>query len=211
MYVAMEANDTVRPELVFSNPSSFDITVQVIATNITAIGVNDTVCDTLSPDNDYTMGLYNVTFPANVTTRLLDIPVCDDEVFEPEESFSISVVSNSLPDNVMDGNLNQATIVIVDDDCKFLNSTDIIKLMPYVSSAITISFVQTLYQVDESNGTVEITASLSNPSTSDITVLIFSNDITAMSKCMHTTPSKLHVYMMQGTNKHMHVSALQLG
>ena len=119
MYVAMEANDTVQPELVFSNPSSFDITVQVIATDITAVGVNDTVCDTLSPDNDYAMGLYNVTFPANVTTRLLDISVCDDEVFEPEESFSISIVSNSLPDNVMDGNLNQATITIVDDDCKF--------------------------------------------------------------------------------------------
>ena len=120
MYVAMEANDTVQPELVFSNPSSFDITVQVIATDITAVSVNDTVCDTLSPDNDYTMGLYNVTFPANVTTQLLDIPVCDDEVFESNESFSISVVSNSLPDNVMDGSLNQATIVIVDDDCKFV-------------------------------------------------------------------------------------------
>ena len=119
MYVAMEANDTVQPELVFSNPSSFDITVQVIATDITAVGVNDTVCDALSPDNDYTMGLYNVTFPANVTTQLLDISVCDDKVFESNESFTISIVSNSLPDNVMDGNLSQATITIVDDDCKF--------------------------------------------------------------------------------------------
>ena len=119
MYVAMEANDTVRPELVFSNPSSFDITVQVIATDITATGVNNTVCDVLSPHNDYTMGLYNVTFPANVTMRLLDIPVCNDEVFEPDESFSILLVSNSSPGNVMGGNLNQATIIIVDDDCKF--------------------------------------------------------------------------------------------
>ena len=119
MYVAMETNDTVRPELVFSNPSSFDITVQVIATDITATGVNSTVCDVLSPYNDYTMGLYNVTFPANITTRLLDIPVCNDDVFEPDESFSISVVSNSSPDNVMGGNLSQTTIVIVDDDCKF--------------------------------------------------------------------------------------------
>jgi len=65
------------------------------------------------------MGLYNVTFPANVTTQLLDIPVCNDEVFESNESFSISVVSNSLPDNVMDGSFSQATIVIVDDDSKF--------------------------------------------------------------------------------------------
>ena len=119
MYEAMEANGNVQPELVFSNPSSFDITVQVLATGITATGVNSTVCDVLSPHNDYTMGLYNVTFSANVTMRLLDIPVCNDGVFEPDESFSISVVSNSSPDNVMGGNLNQATIVIVDDDCKF--------------------------------------------------------------------------------------------
>ena len=119
MYVAIEANETVQPELVFSNPSSFNITVQLIATDITATGVNNTVCDILSPHNDYTMRLYNVTFSANVTTRLLDIPVCNDEVFEPDESFSISVVSNSSPDNVMGGNLSQTTIVIVDDDCKF--------------------------------------------------------------------------------------------
>ena len=72
----------------------------------------------------------------------------------------------------------------------FSYPTDIINLMPYISSAITISFVQTLYRVNESNRTVEITASLSNPSTTDITVLIFSSDITAMSKCMHTTPYK---------------------
>ena len=45
-----------------------------------------------------------------------------------------------------------------------------------------------MYRVNESNGTVEVTASLSNPSMTDITVQILSNDITAMSKSMCITP-----------------------
>ena len=119
MYNAMEGNGIAEPELIFSNPSSFDITVQVMATDNTAAGVNNTECATLSPDNDYTMGLYNVTFPANVTTRSVDIPVCDDRVFKGDESFSVSIISNSSPDNVNSGSLSQATVIIIDDDCKF--------------------------------------------------------------------------------------------
>ena len=119
MYDVMEGNGIIRPELIFSNPSSFDITVQVMATDNTAAGVNNTECATLSPNNDYTLGLYNVTFPANVTTRSVDIPVCDDRVFEGDESFSVSIISNSSPDNVNSGSLSQATVIIIDDDCKF--------------------------------------------------------------------------------------------
>ena len=48
--------------------------------------------------------------------------------------------------------------------------------------AITISFNQLTYYVNENNETVELMATLSNPSTTDITVQIISNDITAMSK-----------------------------
>ena len=120
MYDVMEGNGVVRPELIFSNPSSFDITVQVMVTDISAAGVNSTECVPLNPDNDYTMGLYNITFPVNVTTRLVDIPVCDDRVFEGDERFSILIVSNSSPDNVISGSLDQATVIILDDDCKLI-------------------------------------------------------------------------------------------
>ena len=119
MYDVVEGNGVVRPELIFSNPSSFDITVQVMATDMSAAGVNSTECVPLNPDNDYTMGLYNVTFPVNVTTRSVDIPVCDDRVFEGNERFSVLIISNSSPDNVISGGLDQATVIIVDDDCEF--------------------------------------------------------------------------------------------
>ena len=118
IYVVVENNGSVQAELVFSNPASFDITVQVIVSDVSAVGVNNTECTTVNSENDYTMGLYNVTFPANVTVGVIDIPVCDDIVLEEDESFNISVVSQSLADNVTVGSVNQATVVIVDYDRK---------------------------------------------------------------------------------------------
>ena len=118
IYLFVENNGSVQAELVFSIPASFDITVQVIVSDISAIGVNNTECTIVNSENDYTMGLYNVTFPANVTVGVINIPVCDDIVLEEDESFSISVVSQSLIDNVTVGNVDQAIVVIVNDDCK---------------------------------------------------------------------------------------------
>ena len=119
MYNVVENNGSVQPVLIFSNPSSFDITIQVVTNDISAVGVNTTDCSTISGDNDYTMGLYNVTFPANVTTRTFDIPICDDMVLEDNESFNISIVSNSSPDNVTSGSLDQATVIIYDNDREY--------------------------------------------------------------------------------------------
>ena len=72
-----------------------------------------------------------------------------------------------------------------------------------------------MYRVNESNGTVEITASLSNPSMTDITVQILSNDITAMSESYahHTLYFCLSIQCMTHTHTHtyVHISALQLG
>ena len=120
MYNVVENNGSVQPVLILSNPSSFDITIQVDSNDISAVGVNTTDCSTISGDNDYTMGLYNVTFPANVTTRTFDIPICDDMVLEDDESFNISIVSDSSPDNVTSGSVDQATVIIIDNnDCEY--------------------------------------------------------------------------------------------
>ena len=127
MYVVVENNGLAQPKLVFSNPSSFDITIQVMVTDITAIGVNNTECTIINSENDYTMGLYDVIFPANVTTRVIDIPICDDIVLEGNESFNVLIVSDLSLNDVASGGsggsggaLDQATVIIVDDDCEFL-------------------------------------------------------------------------------------------
>ena len=181
MYHVIEGNGVVQLVLIFSNPSSFDIIVQVMATDISAAGVNSTECVPLNPDNDYTMGLHNVTFPVNLTTRSVDIPVCDDRIFEGDESFSVLIVSNSLPDNVINGTVDQATVIIVDDDCKlYIHKCILLIFCCFI--AITISFNQMMYRANESDGTVEIMINLSNPSMTDITVQIVSSDITAISE-----------------------------
>jgi len=119
MYVVDEDNGLVQLELIFSNPSSFDITIQVMATDVTAVGVNNTDCVVISSENDYTFGLYNFTFPANVTSRVINIPICDDIVLEEDEEFDVSIISNSLPDNVISGNVDQSTVIVVDNDGEY--------------------------------------------------------------------------------------------
>ena len=118
IYVVVENNGSVQAKLVFSNPASFDITVQVIVSDVSAVGVNNTKCTIVNSENDYTMGLYNVTLPANVAVSVIDIPICDDVVLEEDESFNISIVSQSLVDNVTIGTVDEATVIIVDDDRK---------------------------------------------------------------------------------------------
>ena len=114
-----EETELASPILIFSNPSSFDITVQVMITDITATGVNNTDCVTLSHSNDYTMGLYNVTFTTMMTESVMSISICNDIVLEDNETFQLVIVSDSLHENVTSGSPNQTVITIIDNDRKF--------------------------------------------------------------------------------------------
>jgi len=119
MYVVDEDNGLVQLELIFSNPSSFNITIQVMATDATAGGVNNTDCVVISSENDYTIGLYNVAFPANLTSRVIDIPICDDIVLEEDEEFNVSIASNSSPDNIIHGSVDRSTVTIIENDGEY--------------------------------------------------------------------------------------------
>lgn len=119
MYTFSEESEEARPNLRFSNPSSFDITIQVMITDGTAAGVNTTNCDARNPNNDYTMGLYDVTFSAMTTVSPISISVCNDIVLEDNEVFHLMIVSDSLHDNVTNGNPSQASATIIDNDRKF--------------------------------------------------------------------------------------------
>ena len=52
----------------------------------------------------------------------------------------------------------------------------------YVDTAIAISFSQSTYSVDEDDGPAQPVLVLSNPSSTDITVQVRSNNITATGK-----------------------------
>ena len=66
---------------------------------------------------DYTPGPYSVTFPTGITSVPLNIPINDDNIFENNEIFFLTI-NSSLPTGVMSGNPDQATVIIVDNDCK---------------------------------------------------------------------------------------------
>ena len=66
---------------------------------------------------DYTSGSYSVTFPAGVMSVPFSISINDDNIFENNENF-ILTINPSLPTGVMVDNPGQATVTIVDNDCK---------------------------------------------------------------------------------------------
>ena len=119
-YRTGEEIEEARANLVFSNPSSFDITIPIMITDITAVGViNSTECAALSHGNDYAMmGLRNITFSTMVIESSITIPVCNDIVLEDNETFHLMIVSDSLHANVTSGNPNQVMVTIVDNDRK---------------------------------------------------------------------------------------------
>jgi len=113
-----ELKEIAQPVIMFSNPSSFSISVYVETSDITATGGNTNKCSVFTSENDYRNGMYNVTIPATVTLQQMNISICNDIVLEADEQFSATIVSNSHPDNVTIGDPSQATVTIVDNNRK---------------------------------------------------------------------------------------------
>ena len=65
---------------------------------------------------DYKSGQYNITFIVGVSSVSFDISIIDDEILEQNESFNLGLCS--LPDNVIVGDVSQATVTILNDDSK---------------------------------------------------------------------------------------------
>ena len=65
---------------------------------------------------DYDSGPYTVTFPAGQTTVLFNIPINDDNILEGNENFNLTINTSSLSNGVTRGDLDQATVTIVDND-----------------------------------------------------------------------------------------------
>ena len=71
-------------------------------------------------ESDYTPGLYNVTFPAGTATASFDVPIVNDNILEDDETFTLAIVTGSLPSRVSRGDLRQARITIVNIISKYL-------------------------------------------------------------------------------------------
>ena len=127
VYNVDEDAGPAQPVLVLTNPSSSDITVQVITEDGSATGeycsiASTNCCSVITNVTgggvDYTSRPYNVTFPAGVTMVTFDVPINDDNKVEGNEIFNLTLDLSSLPSVVTTGIPLQATVTIADDDCK---------------------------------------------------------------------------------------------
>ena len=111
-----ERGEIAEPVIMFSNPSSFIISVYVETNDISATGVDTGKCSMFTDDNDYKTGVYNITIPVHVTLQHMNISVCNDILLEMDEQFSVTILSNSHPDNVTTGTPSQAIVTILDNN-----------------------------------------------------------------------------------------------
>lgn len=61
-----------------------------------------------------------MTFSAGVTIVSFDVLIHDDNTMEGNENFNLSINSSSLPDGVTVGDPGQVTVIILDDECKYV-------------------------------------------------------------------------------------------
>ena len=71
---------------------------------------------------DYNFTSHNITFTTGVTRVTFNVTVIDDNIFESDEIFYLSITAHhgSLPNGVSIGYTNQATVTIDDDESKRL-------------------------------------------------------------------------------------------
>ena len=68
---------------------------------------------------DFYIGPYVFTIPPGITSIAFNTKVIkDDDILEESENFYLTINSSSLPNDITTGNPFQATVVIMDDDCK---------------------------------------------------------------------------------------------
>ena len=67
---------------------------------------------------DYISGPYTVTFTAGTIHASFNVSITDDNVFERNENFLLTIHPSSLPSNVTVGDPGQVTVTIVDNDGK---------------------------------------------------------------------------------------------
>ena len=65
---------------------------------------------------DYNSGPYSVMIITGETSASLNIAIIDDNILENQEQFTLSINKSSLTSNVMLGDHDETTVIIIMDD-----------------------------------------------------------------------------------------------
>ena len=130
MYSVDEDDGPARPVLVLSNPSSTVITVQVFDISVTAAGkfynyttrqcFKTVYLQITGGGVDYDSGPYTVTFSAGETRAPFNISINNDNIFEMNENFALTINGSSLPTGVTVSTPNETIVTIIDNEGKYL-------------------------------------------------------------------------------------------
>ena len=69
--------------------------------------------------NDYESGPFNITIPAGETRATFSIPIINNNIFEDNETFTLTIDPSSLPSRVHQQMNCLLVVTIVDDDSEF--------------------------------------------------------------------------------------------
>ena len=128
---------------------------------------------------DYISGPYtNIIIPSETLYITFNVSIMLDDILEGNEAFYLKINSSLLRDNVTTGSFNTTSVIILDDDCKYLNIISNFSVKYINTIVITITFSQSTYTTDEDSGAVQVELVFSNPSMTDITVQVNTIDIT---------------------------------
>ena len=70
--------------------------------------------------DDYISGPYTAVLLAGETNVSFDVVINDNNIYEGNVYFTITINSSSLPSNVMVGDTGRARVIIVDNERKLL-------------------------------------------------------------------------------------------
>ena len=119
-YIVNENERLVQALLVLNKSIASNVTVEVITNDNTTIGehiepINNVlhISNDITGGVDYSSGPYNVTFPAGVTSVLLNITINNDTVLEYNETFNLIITEESLPKYVILGEINITEVTIM--------------------------------------------------------------------------------------------------
>ena len=129
---------------------------------------------------DYDSTPVTATFIAGTTRAMVNILLTMDGIVEAPETFDlIFTIPSSLRGQVIPGTATKAAAIITDDDSKksFVRFTNFIIIIMLL--ATTVKFNQSVYHVIEDSGSANTTLVLSNRLSSDITVEVYTTNITA--------------------------------
>ena len=163
---------TINATLSVASPQQ--VTVQLTTANGTA-----------SAPGDYTSTSTSLVFAPNTTTASVVIPIVNDSVNEPNETFTASI---SSPFNATLGTPTSQTVTISNDD-----------------SQPTLSWQSSAVSVSEAAGSVGLVVQLSTAATSNVTVNYATTAGTATAGSDYTTASGSLTFLPGETSKTVNV------